>query len=326
MSRMKWGAKAVAVVAASALALSACGGGTEDPTGTDAGAGTDTATDAPAAEGGTLTAAAAYTTTNFPPSSTSSALAMGSNWHVVEGLWELDLTTYEPFKALAATDDLVEVTETQYEVALRDGAAFSDGTPVTAEDVATSFDRATAEGNIYAPMLSFITSIEAKDETTVTINTEFPTALLKQRLTLIKIVPASATDEDLTAMPIGTGPWAYSAITEQSVSFTPNENYNGDFPATADNMEWQILVDDTARTTAMQQGTVSVMESVPADAAALIEGSGAIVEAVQGFNLPFLMFNTKKAPFDDAKVRQAFFYAIDTQKLIDNALSGNATP
>lgn len=189
MSRLKWGAKAVAVVAACSLALSACGGGSTEEPG-DTGTATDTATDAPAAGGGTITAAAAYETTNYHPSSTSSALAMGSNWHVVEGLWELNMNTYEPFKALSASEDPVQVSDTVYEVTLREGAAFSDGTPVTAEDVVSSFGRATAEGNIYGPMLSFIQSVEAKDETTVTITLEFPSSLLKQRLPLVKIVPA----------------------------------------------------------------------------------------------------------------------------------------
>ena len=36
------------------------------------------------------------------------------------------------------------------------------------------------------------------------------------------------------------------------------------------------------------------------------------------------MFNTKKAPFDNPKVRQAFFYAIDTEKLISNQMAGHA--
>ncbi|WP_348967317.1 ABC transporter substrate-binding protein [Actinotignum sanguinis] len=106
--------------------------------------------------------------------------------------------------------------------------------------------------------------------------------------------------------------------------FSPNENYNGQFPATAEAMQWEILKDDTARTTAFQQGTVDVIEAAPADAEALIKGAGGVIDAVQGFNLPFLLFNTKKAPLDNNKVRQAFFYAIDTDKLISNALSGNA--
>lgn len=327
MNRKRFGARALAVAAACTLALSACGGSggasstSKSPAPTAAPSPTDKVMD-----GGEITAAVAYETNNYHPSSTSSALAQGANWHVVEGLYELDMHSYKPYKALAATDDPVKVNDTQYEVKLRDGAKFSDGTPVTAADVVASFQRSMKEGNIYLPMLSFIKDVQKKDDTTVTINLNHPFSLIKARLSLVKIVPAAATDEALTAKPIGTGPWTYEAIDSTHIAFAPNPNYNGSKPAKAKHMEWKILKDDTARVTAMQQKTVSVMESVPAESAELLKSAGATTTEVQGFNLPFLMFNTKKAPFDNPKVRQALFYAINTEKLIDLGTSGTATP
>ena len=311
-----------AFAATAAVSLAACSGGGSAPATPESG---DAGSEGGAAGSGTITAAAAYETTNYDPSSTSSALAMGTNWQVMEGLYELDLHTYEPFKALAKDDDLVEVSDTEYEVTLRDDAKFSDGTPVTSADVVESYKRATAEGNLYVSMLDFIDDITAKDDTTVTISLSKPFGLVKERLTLIKIVPASSTQEEMTAMPVGTGPWKYDSIDEQKIHMSPNENYNGDFPAEDEAMVVDIIKDDTARTTALQEGSVQVMEAVPADVRAQLEGAGATVESVQGFALPFLMFNTKKAPFDDARVRQAFFYAIDVDKLISNAMSGEAT-
>lgn len=161
---------------------------------------------------------------------------MGTNWHVVEGLYELNMSTYEPFRALAATDDPIKVSDTEYEVALRDDAKFSDGTDVTSADVIESYKRASAEGNLYRPMLSFIADVTAKDSSTVTITLKQPFSLVKERLSLIKIIPASSTAEEMTKMPIGTGPWKYDSITEQEITFSPNEHYNGLFPAEADKM------------------------------------------------------------------------------------------
>ena len=106
----------------------------------------------------------------------------------------------------------------------------------------------------------------------------------------------------------------------------PNEYYNGPKPATADAMHWDIQKDGTARTTAIMAQTSMVMEAVPDANVDAIQGTGATVEYKDGFSLPFLMFNTKKAPFDDKRVRQAFFYAIDVQKLIDNVMAGHANP
>src|SRR5690606_9658441 len=37
----------------------------------------------------------------------------------------------------------------------------------------------------------------------------------------------------------------------------------------------------------------------------------------------FMMFNTDLAPFDDVRVRQAFFHAPDMDKIIENGLLGN---
>ncbi|MGQ7786885.1 ABC transporter substrate-binding protein [Nesterenkonia sp. K-15-9-6] len=294
-----------------ALALAACGA------------------DAPGVEGGdggttTLTAAVAYETDNYHPSSTASALAMGSNWHVMEGLFELDMTTGEPYAALAADEELTEISDTEYEVTLRDGARFSDGEEVTAADIVASFEKSADPDNIYGPMLSFIDEVTEVDETTVSITLEHPFSLIKERLALVKIVSADASDEELTSQPVGTGPWAYESISQSSVDFVPNEHYNGPRPVQAEAMEWEVILDDTARTTALQEGTVQVAEAVPADMRDVVTGAGAEVESVQGFNLPFLMFNTTKEPFDDPRVRQAVHYAVNVDQLIDNAMSGTA--
>lgn len=310
-----------AVAAASlGLGLAGCGGGSTEETAASSSAGSNAGTEAAA---GSLTAAVGYQTNNYHPSTTSSALALGANWHVVEGLYELNMSTYEPHAALAAGDP-VEVSETVYEVTLREGAKFSDGTAVTAADVVSSWKRATAEGGLYVPMLSWIANMEAKDDTTVTITTAFPFSLVKERLSLIKVVPTNATDDELTSKPVGTGPWMYESISEQQITFAPNPEYNGDYPAGNESMVWDIIVDDTARCTAIQEGSVLCMENVPADMIDQIAAGGAATEDVQGFNLPFLMFNTKKAPFDDARVRQAFFYAINVDQLISNAMMDKA--
>lgn len=307
----------IALTAAAALALTSCSGG---------GDATEATGDGEAAGTGSITAGVAYETTNYHPSNTSSALAMGTNWHVVEGLFEFDMTDYSVYPALADGEALTEVSDTEYEVTLREGAMFSDGSEVTAEDVVSSFERAMAEGNIYASMLDFIESVEAKDETTVTITLTQPFALVKERLAVVKIVPAADSDDDLTSNPVGSGPWKYESISDTQLTAVPNEHYNGDKPAQAETLEWSVLKDDTARTTALQDGSIQIMEAVPANDVDLLESAGMTVEKVDGFNMPFLLFNTDKAPFDQPEVRQAFHTAIDTQKLIDNNLAGEATP
>ena len=77
-----------------------------------------------------------------------------------------------------------------------------------------------------------------------------------------------------------------------------------------------VLEDDSARLAAALDGTTDVMEAVPASAAEQLEAAGWTVDSVPGYGNPFLMFNTTKAPFDNASVRQAIHMAIDKQTLI----------
>ena len=325
LSRRTFVVGGAAAAAAASLALAGCSGGGSDTKSEGEGGGEAAAP----AEGGALTAACGYSSTNVDPVDLNggSALMLAATWHVFEGLYDLDVHTYETYPALAAGEP-TKVSDTEYEVALREGAKFSDGTDVTADDVVNAFELNMAAGTI-GPFLTFLDSVAKKDDATVTIKLKYPfETLLTARLSLVKIFPASLSEEDRKKMPIGSGPWKYVSINGDDggiIEFAPNENYNGSKAATADTMTWNILLDDTARTTALQEGTVQVMENVPAVNEEQLLGAGAAVEYVQGFSQAFLMFNCQKAPFSDPRVRQAIFYAIDTEKLINNQLAGKAT-
>ena len=325
LSRRTFLAGSAVAAAAAGLTLAGCGGGgeTTDTPSTDAG------TDAgAAAQGGTLTGAMAYTSTNVNPIGNSSALMLAATWHVFEGLYDLDLHTYKTYNALAAGEP-TKVSDTEYEVALRDGAKFSDGTDVTTADVVNAFEKNMADAT-YGAFLEFIDTVSAKDDKTVSFTLKYPfDSLLKGRLSVVKVFPASLTEDDLKTKPIGSGPWVYDTINGDdggSIEFVPNTNYNGKYAATADKMHWDILLDDTSRTTALQEATVQVMENVPDANADQLSAAGATVEYAQGFNQAFFMFNTLKAPFDDYRVRQALYYAVDVEKLISNQLNGHAAP
>lgn len=323
LTRRGFLATTAATGAAAALTLSGCGSSSSSSASNASSSSSGAASSTPA---DAITAASAYTSTNCNPVGNSSALMLAATWHVFEGLYDLDLHNYTTYTALAAGEP-TKVSDTEYEIALRDGAKFSDGTDVTSADVVASFEANMAD-DTYGAFLTFIDSVAAKDDKTTTFTLKYPfESLLKNRLSVVKIFPAKATEDELKTMPIGTGPWAYDSIDGNEgghIIFKPNENYNGKYPATCKEMDWNILVDNTSRTTAITDGSVLAIENVPDSNEDQIANSGASVEYVPGFALPFLMFNTKKPPFDDPRVRQAFFYAIDTEKLIENQMAGHA--
>lgn len=321
----------VAGTAATALALAGCsveqpiepGPASADPADDNA------PTEPVAAQSGvarTLTAAVAYEGSDPNPIGTSSGVFLAAGWHVFEGLYELNMHTYRAECGLAA-DAPVQIDDLEYEVTLREDTVFSDGSPLTSADVVNAFER-NGESDLYGAFLSFITAVSAPDERTVRFKLNAPMgSVLQERLALVRVFPATLTDEELASKPVGSGPWCYETINAADggrISFTANHRYTGPWPATCERMEWSVLLDDTRRTDELIDKDVMVMEAAPVVRAEELADAGATVEWVPGFNLPFLMFNCEKPPFDDVRVRQALLYAIDVDSLIGTYMAGHA--
>ena len=316
MRMRKHFATGAAMAAAATMVLTACGGGSSTSPSTSS-----SSSDSGAPKG-TINVGSAYETTDYSPITTS-ALGMGANWQVLEGLYRFDMSDYSVSPALAAGDP-VKVSDTEYEIALRDGAKFSDGTDVKAADVVSSYERTTGDKSIFRQFFTFVDSVSAKDDKTVTVKLKYPFSNLKERFVNVHVVPSGMSEDALKAKPIGSGPYKYEAISATEITAVPNEHYNGKIPAKVATLKWSALKDDAARLSAALGGSIDVMEAVPAAAQDQLKTAGWNVEAKPGYGNPFMMFNTQKAPFDKPEVRRAFIKAIDKQKLISSALNGQA--
>ena len=305
-----------------AAALAACGGSS----GGSGASGAESAN-----PDGTITAGISYElgTSGYDPMTTTAGLTVAANWHTLEGLTELDAVSREAYAALGK-DLPMKVDDTTYEVALRDGAKFSDGSDVTVEDVVFSFERVLdpANNSLYSQFLTFLESVTAKDYTTVTIKTKHPYSLVAERLSTVKIVPKAVVEADPKAFdmnPIGSGPYKMTdnSAASQTVVFERNDNYNGSHPALAKKMTWQVLPDDTTRTNAITSSTVQAIDTVPATNLSAMTDP-VVVSADKGFSLVFVMFNHQGA-FADVKARQAIMYALDYEKICTTGMGMLAT-
>ena len=195
---------------------------------------------APAGEAnpdGHIDAAISYElgTNGYDPMTTSAALTVAVNWHTLEGLTELHPVTREVYAALAT--EVPATDGTSVDIALREGAVFHDGTPVTPEDVVFSFERVQdpANASLYAQFIPFVESVEKKDDTTVTFTLAHPTAVLAERLSTVKIVPKAAVEADPGAFdsnPVGSGPWKMTdnSAASKIVEFERFDDYTGRRP------------------------------------------------------------------------------------------------
>ncbi|MBW4096236.1 MAG: ABC transporter substrate-binding protein [Acidobacteria bacterium] len=306
--------------------LAACGG----PSSTK----TTSANTAAIDPNATIEAGISYSlSTGFDPLGASSATAFAANLHFFEGLTELHPATRKVYNALAASDP-VKVSDTEYTVKLRDGAAFHDGSKVTTDDVVFSFTRIIDPANksLFSQFVPFIDKVEATDASTVKFTLKYPFPGFGPRISVVKIVPKALTNfpvgsdqlKAFDAKPVGTGPYKFvSAAKDDKIVFARNDAYNGQHKALAAGMTWLLVSDNSARVSAMQGGKVQAIEDVPyLDVDGLKSRSK--VESVQSFGLLFMMFNCAKAPFDKKEVRQALHYALDTETIIKKILLGNA--
>ena len=325
LTRRSFVAGATAAGALAALSLTGCGGGSSEKKDDGSKSTSDSGK-----KGGTIVAACSYKNANYNPVGASSALMLPAIQHCLEGLYELNYFTGKTEAALAAGEP-TKVSDTEYEVAIRQGAKYSDGSEVTADDVVAVVEANKANAT-YKDMLSFIDGATAKDASTVSFKLAYPCvdsdSLLKERLSLCRVFPASEiTKDSMSTPPLGSGAWAFGDCNGEDggeLNFKPNDNYNGAKPANADAMQWLVRVDNTARVTALQEGTAVAGENIPFANSDQLVNAGVTVESVSSYGIGFLMFNCQKAPFNDKRVRQAFFYAIDYDKLISNQLGGNA--
>ncbi|TVU61239.1 ABC transporter substrate-binding protein [Paenarthrobacter nitroguajacolicus] len=312
---------AVGAAAAFTATLSACGGAASTTTGN--------ATNTAAVNKDLIIEAGiSYAlSTGFDPLSSSGATPMAANLHIFEGLIELHPATRQPYNALAASDPK-KINDTTYQVTIRDGAKFHNGSPVTTEDVAFSFTRVMDPANksLFSQFIPFIQDVKPLDEKTVEFTLKYAFPGFGPRISVVKIVPkALATDlKAFDASPVGSGPYKLiSAVKDDKIVFEAFADYNGPKPALAKGMNWLLLSDAAARVTAVQSGRVQAIEDVPyLDVDGL--KSKVKVESVQSFGLLFLMFNCAKAPFDNKLVRQALHYGLDKEAIIKKALFGNA--
>ncbi|MFK4640526.1 ABC transporter substrate-binding protein [Paenarthrobacter histidinolovorans] len=312
---------AVGAAAAFTATLSACGGAASTTTG-------NTTNTAAVNKDLIIEAGISYAlSTGFDPLSSSGATPMAANLHIFEGLIELHPATRQPYNALAAADPK-KVNDTTYQVTIREGAKFHDGSPVTTEDVAFSFTRVMDPANksLFSQFIPFLQDVKPLDAKTVEFTLKYAFPGFGPRISVVKIVPkALATDlKAFDAKPVGSGPYKLvSAVKDDKIVFEAFADYNGPKPALAKGMTWLLLSDAAARVTAVQSGRVQAIEDVPyLDVDGL--KSKVKVESVQSFGLLFLMFNCAKAPFDNKLVRQALHYGLDKEAIIKKALFGNA--
>ncbi|MCP8939423.1 ABC transporter substrate-binding protein [Alsobacter sp. SYSU M60028] len=241
-----------------------------------------------------------------------------------------------------------------FTLTLREGVKFSDGTPLTAADVKWSLDRARdPKAGAWNSSLASIDSIEAKEPGTVVLKLKNPdptlvaalatfnSAIMPQKL--FEATPGATPEDKAKAFaekPVGTGPFMLTSW-KRGVSMTLKRNPNywkagedGKPLPYLDELEFQIIPDDSTRLLKLKAGEIDGAEFIPyARVKELQSDANLRMELWPSTRVRYLtMFagptfkDGKPNPMANVKVRQAMNYAVNKDAVIAITTLGLGKP
>ncbi|MFJ8660925.1 ABC transporter substrate-binding protein [Streptomyces sp. NPDC093795] len=212
-----------------------------------------------------------------------------------------------------------------WKITLRE-ATFHDGRPVTAEDVLHSYRRIADPQGTFRAKASLepidLKASRALDPSTVEFRLKRPYAEFPNVLAAFGayIVPKGSTDFD---RPVGSGPFRFVSFKPGSSLLVKRNDTYWDGAPHLDQVEFVIATEESARVSALLGGQVQYAHELTPASARTHEGRGRIeIIRLPGSGMQGFVMKTDRPPFDDKRVRQAFFLIADRQELVDGALSG----
>jgi peptide/nickel transport system substrate-binding protein len=325
------------LLAASAITLTACGGGSSDSggaSGSGGATGSVSAGDAPGSNvdkldpNGTFRYVFVQNPSSFDPHRSANAWDM-IFFRMVYDQLIMENAAGELVPGLATEWNFVD-DNTALEMKLREDVDFIDGAHFNAEVVKANLERAkNLPESVLKGQLERVADVEVLDEYTVRINLSGPGGNLPALFSGgagSMISPDALDNPDLDINPVGSG---FAKLTEyipgQVTRYDRNENYWD--PEAAKAAHYEVLVQTSAptRMNMLQTGQAELTYLDPSQADQAV-AAGLNTAPSKSLSIMSVLVNPGKPPFDDYRVRQAVEHAIDKQAIVDGVFFGIGSP
>ncbi|HYF07395.1 MAG TPA: ABC transporter substrate-binding protein [Acetobacteraceae bacterium] len=288
---------------------------------------------------------------SMDPYARNETFLLAFNSHIYEPLVRRN-AQMQPEPALAERWE--QPSPTVWRFHLRRNVRFSDGTPFTADDVVFSAQRSRAPGSNLQAVLASVREVRKIDDHTVEFETTLPNPILTSELATFGIMsrvwaernnatrPADLTTREenfATRNAMGTGPFLLqSREPDRRTVLVPNPNWWDTPRHNITRAELNIIANDATRVAALLSGEVDFVYTVPPQDVDRISRAPGL-RIIQGPELRtiYLGFDQSRAellksdvrgrnPFQDLRVRRAFYQAIDVQAIQRTVMRGQARP
>ena len=257
----------------------------------------------------------------------------------------------EPVPDLA---DSWEVNEdsTAFTFHLREGLKWSDGEPLTADDIVFTIERSAdaRTGSLLKGRMAnivgaaefadqtaeTIAGLEKIDDLTLRINLLKPDAAfltawgmfsgfcVLPKHVLVEVAPEAMKENAFSMAPtVGAGAFTFVRYeTDQYAELVANPNYWGEKPA-VDRIFMTIATPDVA-VAQLERGELDLMAMPVDEADRLKDATNISIVSVRSPSISQIAINNEREYFKDNRVRQAMMYAIDRQGIVDSIMFGQA--
>lgn len=220
---------------------------------------------------------------------------------------------------------------------LRPDAVWSDGVPITAEDVLFTFEAQTSSeiGWAFAEFKDRIREVEVIDEHTVTFHfdEQHPNQLFEavQGVILPKHAWGELPFEQWSESSdwffehlVTSGPFLLASREPgQRFTLAKNPRYYEEGVPKVDQIVFEIVPERANQMSLLRAGRAHFVEFVDyGDAASLAADPAIHLETFIPRNYYFICWNTEREPFDDPRVRRALTLAIDRWAIVDSLFYG----
>lgn len=307
------------------------------PAETPAAPGVATTTQGAPIQGGTAVVAVDADPETLNPGLSTSYVVGDVAAKVFNGLIWLD-PTFTPQPSLAESwsispDNLV------YTFKLRAGVTWHDGAPFTSADVKYTFEEILGK---YHPrsqaLIKRIKTIETPDPLTVIIalDTAYAPFLSQMSVFEAPVLPKHLYDgrgdvlqNPANLAPVGTGPFKFAEWSKgASIKVVRNQDYFEKGLPYLDTIVFQIIPQGANRSTGLETGEVDFVVDYflpKTDAKRLLADANLMSKRGQGFPaIDFMMMNIQTEALSTKQARQALAFAIDRQRIVDQAMDGIA--